>query len=440
MTWWLILSTGLVVLLSLLLLGVPIFVTFLILNIIGVLVLIGPAGFGMFANSIYTTGTFAELAAIPLFILMGELLFRSGAMDVVLDSMDRLIGRIRGRQYVLCVALSGVLGALSGAAMAVAGLLARTLYPSMTQRGYDRHLAAGAILGGASLSPIIPPSVLAIVIATLAKVSTGKMLIAGIVPGLLLALLFLVYIMIRLARDSSLAPELSEEQLDPTKRGGALKALLKVAPVGLIFFMVMGLIMLGIATPTESAAAGVVAAIVLAWHYGGLSTGMIKEALLSAVSVASLLLIIMASAGMFSQLVTFSGAVQELGRFVIRLDLAPLAMLLIMLMVPFVLFMFLDQISLLMVLIPIYQPILNVYNFDPIWFWTLVLVITTVGGMSPPFGYTLFAFKSAAPDVSLNDVFRAAWPFVGIILFGIVLLIAFPDLVLFLPELSMGFD
>jgi len=438
MTWWVTLSAGMGVLLLLLLLGVPIFVTFLALNVIGVLVLIGPSGFGMFANSIYSTGTFAELAAIPLFILMGELLFRSGAMEVVLDSMDRLIGRIRGRQYVLCVVLSGVLGALSGAAMAVAGMLARTLYPTMIQRGYDSRLSAGAILGGASLSPIIPPSVLAIVIATLAKVSTGKMLIAGIVPGILLSLLFLLYIMFRLARDPSLAPQLSDEQLDPKTRGSLLKAFFQIVPVGFIFFMVMGLIMLGIATPTESAAAGVFAAVLLAWYYGGLSFSMLKTSLLSAASMAGLLLIIMASAGMFSQLVTFSGTVQALGRFVIELDLAPLLMLLIMLLVPFVLFMFLDQISLLMVLIPIYQPILNVYEFDSIWFWTLVLVITTLGGISPPFGYTLFAFKSAAKEMSLNDVFRAAWPFVGIIICGIALLIAFPEVVLFLPELSIG--
>jgi len=200
------------------------------------------------------------------------------------------------------------------------------------------------------------------------------------------------------------------------------------------------LIMLGIATPTESAAAGVFCAVVLAWYYGGISVAMLRESLLSAASVAGMLLIIMACAGMFSQLVTFSGTVQQLGRFVIQLDLAPMAMLLIMLLVPFVLFMFLDQISLLMVLIPIYQPILGVSHFDPIWFWTLVLVITTLGGISPPFGYTLFAFKSAAPDISVNEVFRAAWPFVGIIIVGIALLIAFPNVVLYLPELSVSFD
>ena len=157
------------------------------LNVTGMLLLLGPAGFGMIANSIYTTSTLGALAAVPLFILMGELLFRSGAMEVLFDSLDRLIGRIRGRQYVLCIVLSAMIGALSGAAMAVAGMLGRSLFPTMRKRGYDLHMSAGTILGGASLDPIIPPSVLAIIIATLAEVSTGKMLIAGVIPGLLLS-------------------------------------------------------------------------------------------------------------------------------------------------------------------------------------------------------------------------------------------------------------
>ena len=184
-------------LLSLFLLGVPIFVAFLVLNVIGVLVLFGASGFGLFANSIYSTATLGALSAVPLFILMGEILFRSGAMEVLFDSLDRLIGRIRGRQYVLCILLSAILGALSGAAMAVAGLLGRSLFPTMRKRGYDTQLSAGTILAGASLDPIIPPSVLAVIIATLADVSTGKMLIAGILPGLLLTGMFLVYVLIR---------------------------------------------------------------------------------------------------------------------------------------------------------------------------------------------------------------------------------------------------
>ena len=189
-------------LLALLFLGIPVFVAFLILNVAGILVLMGPAGFGLFANSIYTTATISALATVPLFIVMGEILFRSGAMEAVFDSLDRLVGRIRGRQYVLCILLSAILGALSGAAMAVAGLLGRSLLPEMLKRGYNTRLSAGVILAGACLDPIIPPSVLAILIATLAEISTASLLIAGIIPGLLLMCLFLIYVMYRVWRES----------------------------------------------------------------------------------------------------------------------------------------------------------------------------------------------------------------------------------------------
>ena len=359
MEWWLILVLGLAMLLSLMFLGVPIFVSFLILNVAGILLLIGPSGFGMFANSIYTTATLGELAAIPLFTLMGEILFRSGAMEVLLDSLDRIVGKVRGRQYVLCVLLSAICGALSGAAMAVAGLLGRSLYPTMVKRGYDKTLAAGTILGGASLDPIIPPSVLAIIIATLAKVSTGKLLIAGILPGILLMFLFLIYISIRVWLNPSLAPESAGELRDPATRGSITMAVLRMLPVSLIFFLVVGLIMLGVATPTEAAATGVVGALVLAGAYGGLGREMIEQSIISGITVAGIMLAVMSCATMFSQLLVFSGALSELGKFILHLDLSHYAMLAVLLGVPFILFMFLDQTSVLLVLIPIYQPVIG---------------------------------------------------------------------------------
>lgn len=434
MTWWLVLSVGMVTLLTMMFLGIPIFVAFLILNVIGVLVMIGPAGFGMFANSIYTTATLAELAAVPLFILMGELLFRSGAMEVLLDSLDRLVGRIRGRQYVLCILLSAICGALAGAAMAVAGLLGRSLYPTMAARGYDKRLSAGTILGGASLDPIIPPSVLAIIIASLAKISTGKLLIAGILPGLLLTVLFLIYVWLRVRINPSLAPDVSAELRDPATRGSAWMAIARMLPVSLIFFMVVGFIMLGVATPTEAAATGVVGASILAAYYGGLNFEMLRQSIISGVTVAGIMLAIMACATMFSQLLIFSGALRALGDFVVHLDLSYVAMLALLLIVPFLLFMFLDQVSVLMVLIPIYQPIINIYEFDAIWFWTLILIVATVGGITPPFGYTLYAFKSAVPAYPLRELFRASWPFVWIIMVGLVVMAIFPEIITFLPN------
>ncbi|MSQ72245.1 MAG: TRAP transporter large permease subunit [Betaproteobacteria bacterium] len=435
MTWWVALSGGVGLLLALLLLGVPIFVAFLLLNVAGILAILGPAGFGMFANSIYATGTISALAAVPLFILMGEILFRSGAMEVLLDSMDTLVGKIRGRQYVLCILLSAILGALSGAAMAVAGLLGRSLLPTMLKRGYDKHLSAGTLLAGASLDPIIPPSVLAILIATIAQISTGKLLIAGIVPGLLLTGMFLVYVLIRVKLNPQLAPELAIDLAEGKAGGSMLMALVKMLPSALIFFLVMGLVMLGVATPTESAATGVFGALLLAKGYKKLSWGMVRESLMSSVTVASLLLLVMCCAVMFSQLLTLTGAARNLGEVVVALKLSPAMMLIIMIGVPFVLFMFLDQVALMLVLIPIYNPLLKVYGFDEIWFYTLFLVVATVGGLSPPFGYTLFALKSAAPTMPMSDIFKAAWPFVWIMMLGLLIMAVFPPLVTWLPNL-----
>lgn len=436
MTWWVALSSGIGLLLGLLFLGVPVFVAFLILNVAGILALMGPAGFGLFANSIYTTATITALATVPLFIVMGEILFRSGAMEAVFDSLDRLVGRIRGRQYVLCILLSAIIGALSGAAMAVAGLLGRSLLPEMRRRGYDTRLSAGTILAGACLDPIIPPSVLAILIATLAEISTASLLIAGIIPGLLLMCLFLIYVLYRVWRDPSLAPDAVADMADGKSKTSAAVAVLRILPCAFVFFMVMGLIMAGAATPTEAAATGVFGAIVVAVIYGKLSLRMMAEAFATAATVSALLLVIMACAVMFSQLLTFTGATRAVAELIAHLDLPAVAMLFVMMALPFLLFMVLDQLALMLVLIPIYQPLLKLFAFDPIWFWTLFLIVATLGGLTPPFGYVLFALKSAAPDLPTTEIYRASWPFVWLIALGMVILVMFPDLVTFLPNLT----
>jgi len=436
MTWWAALGAGLALLLVLLGLGVPVFVAFLLLNLAGVLALFGTAGFGLFANSIYSTATTGALTAVPLFIVMGEILFRSGAMEVLFDSLDRLVGRIRGRQYVVCILLSAVLGALSGAAMAVAGLLGRSLFPAMRKRGYDTEFSAGTMLAGASLDPIIPPSVLAVLVAITAEVSVGKMLIAGIGPGLLLTALFVAYVLLRVHFNPKLAPDLAADLAGRNTAGSALAALARMLPSLLVFFMVMGLIMLGVATPTEAAATGVLGALLLALYYRRLGWSMVRDALVAAATVAALLLIIMSSAVMFSQLLTVTGAAAAIAELVAGARPAAPLMLFAMLAVPFVLFMFLDQIAIMLVIVPIYQPILRIYAFDDIWFWTLFLIVVTVGGLTPPFGYILFALKSAAPDVPLQTIYRASWPFVRIILVGLALCALFPGVITFLPNLA----
>lgn len=435
MPWWGTLSGGVAILLGAFVTGAPIFIAFLVINITGVLIFLGEPGFGMVANSIFETTNIAALSAIPLFILMGELLFRSGTIDILFDSVDKLVGRVRGRQYVLCIVLSTIFGALSGAAMGVAAMMGRTLFPGMIARNYDARLSTGAILAGASLAPIIPPSVLVIIIGTLANVTIAGLLIAGILPGLMLAGLFLVYIFGRVRLNPELAPLGAADTRPETALREKVYAVLRVLPFAIIIFCVMGFILLGIATPSESAATGVLGALLTAAYYRRLDWKMVSESLSSAAFITSMILVIMASSKMFSQLLAFTGSTRELTQLIVTLDFPAYVMLFIMMLIPFALCMFIDQVALMLVVIPIYQPLLKTLEFDPVWFWLIMLLNVTVGGITPPFGYTMFAFKGSAPQVPLSDIFRATWPFVGIFVLGMALIAAFPPLATWLPGL-----
>ena len=433
MEWYVILIVGLTLLLATFMTGAPIFVAFLLINIAGVLIILGQPGFGLVANSIFETTNIAALSAIPLFILMGELLFRSGSIDILFDSVDKLVGKVKGRQYVLCIVLSTIFGALSGAAMGVAAMMARTLFPGMLDRGYDARMSTGAILAGASLAPIIPPSVLVIIIGTLANVSIAGLLIAGVLPGLMLATMFLIYTLTRVKMNPELANEEASQSASNVSAREKVMAVLRVSPFAIIIFCVMGFILLGVATPSESAATGVLGALATAAYYRKLNFKMFTDSLASAAFITSMILIIMASSKMFSQLLAFTGSTRELTQVVAGLDLSAYFMLFIMMLIPFILCMFIDQIALMLVVIPIYQPLIKSLEFDPIWFWLLMLLNVTVGGITPPFGYTIFAFKGATDRVTLQQVFSATWPFVLIFLAGMLVIAAFPKIATFLP-------
>jgi tripartite ATP-independent transporter DctM subunit len=421
-------------LLLFMLLGMPVFVAFMLVNLIAVFVLLGPPGFGMLASSFFETTTSGSLVTIPLFILMGEILFRSNAVDVLFRSMDELIGHIRGRQYVLSIALATIFSTLSGAAMGVAAMLGRSLLPGMIARGYDPKLSAGNILAGASLAPLVPPSVLVIIIGTLAGVSIAGLLVAGILPGLMFAGLFLLYTFIRVRLNPKLTPESETLSREVTARDKVM-AVVRMLPFSIIIISVMGFILMGIATPNEAGAMGVIGALIAAAIYRRLNYRMVVESVGSAAMISTMILIIMASSKLFSQLLAFTGGAAALTEWVAAMEFAPWIMLIILMALPFVLCMFIDQIALMLIIIPIYKPIIEILGFDPLWFWLLFLVNITVGGMTPPFGYTLFALKSAWAEGTLMQVYGAAWPFVLLFLFGMVLLAVFPVLATFLPGL-----
>jgi tripartite ATP-independent transporter DctM subunit len=430
----LIMSGALALLLVLFAAGVPVFLAFLAINTAGVAVFLGPQAFGLVANSLFATATTPSLTSIALFVLMGEILFRSGTSEVLFEAVDRFVGRLAGRQFVLAGVLATIFGALSGSNMAVSAMMAKSVFPGMEKRGYDRRLSIGMILGGASLAPVIPPSVLAIIIATLAQVSVAGLLIAGVLPGLLLALMFIAYALLRVKLNPALAPLLADgPQTAPVRSMG--REILRCLPFTLVILSVMGLILAGVATPSESAATGVIGAIVTAAIFGKLRLKMLTESLRSSVLVTAMILVIMASSTLFSQLLALSGASSQITEWVTQLEWHPVWMLLVMMGLVFVFCMFIDQVALMLVIIPIYMPLIGVLGFDPLWFWLLMLLNVTVGGITPPFGYAMFAFKGARQDVPMTDLFAAAWPFVGLFLLGMLIVGLFPGLATWLPSL-----
>lgn len=413
MEWWMTLMLTGGLLLGLFFAGVPIFLAFLLINVGGVLAFLGPNAFGMVVNSVFDTTTTATLTAIPLFVLMGEILFRSGSTGVLFDAVDSLIGKVRGRQYILAMSLATVFGALSGSNMAVAAMMGRTVYPAMKDRGYDSKLSIGVILAGASLAPIIPPSVLAIIIATLANVSVAGLLVAGILPGLMISILCLGYALGRCLLNPALAPSAHlEEGTNAPARPSAARQLLKCTPFLIIIASVMGFILTGVATPSESAATGVIGSLITASIFRRLNWALIWESLGQAAYIASMILLIMATSTMFSQLLAFSGATSNLASMVLRSDLPPSMVLLIMMIIVFVFCMFIDQVALMLVVIPIYLPVVEALQFDPMWFWLMMLLNVVIGGITPPFGYAMFAFKGVAPEVDMRVIFQASLPIV----------------------------
>ncbi len=434
MDWGTTLILSLVVLLFLFSTGMPVFIAFMLVNVFSVFLMMGTTGFGLFANSFYNTVTQDSLLAIPLFILMGEILFRSNAVEILIASVDKLVGNIKGRQYVLVTALATIFGALSGSAVAVAAMLGRSVMPIMLKRGYNPRLSVSAILGGASLAPIIPPSLLVVMIGSMVDTSIAKLLIAGVLPGMMLAAMMVGYTYYRIIKNPSFEPPSTADASVKISGKEKLMALVQTFPFMIVIFSVMGLILLGVATPNESAATGVVGALISAAIFRKLNFKMLYESVLGTCSVSAMIMIIIASSMLFGQLLSFTGATSGLVTVATEMELPRLATFFVLMLIPFILCMFIDLFAVMLVAIPIYDPLLSVYNYDPVWFWTLFLINMTLGALSPPFGYTIFALKGAMPELAMDDVYAGAWPMVALFIIAMVIMYIFPSIVTFFPS------
>lgn len=415
--------------------GMPVALAFLAANILGAWFFMGGArGVTLMLNNGFGGLTNFALVPIPLFLLMGEIFFHTGLGARMFNAIDKLLGRLPGRLSYVTVLGGTAFSTLSGSSMGATALLGSLMVPEMTKRGYKKKMSIGPILGTGGLAIIIPPSALAVLLATLARVDVGALLIAGIIPGLVLAGFYIATIFIQTKIDPDAAPPYDVETLSlRVKLGLLFKDILPMLSVMvlIVFGMVGGLI-----TPSEAAAFGALGVLILAVIFRCLTWEVMKRSVVGALRVTLMAYLIVFGSATFSQLLAFSGASSGLIRWATSFDLAPIAMLLAMFAVLLLLGMFMEQISMMLLTVPIFFPLALTLGFDPIWFALIILLALEISFTTPPFGLLLFVMKGVAPkDTTMREIYGAAIPYIGCSMLLVVLLILFPQLALWLPSL-----
>ena len=434
MIWWQFLLLFFAGLGFLMVIGLPVAIAFLLVNLAGVFYLWGGvSGFNQLILSIDSSISTFVLVPVPMFILMGAIMFHAGIAQRMIEVLDQWLGFVAGRLSVLAIGAGAVLGTLTGMAMGSVAMLGSTLTPEMEQRGYSKSMSIGPILASGGLAILIPPSTLAIILASLGGFSVAKILIGIIVPGLLLAVLCIGYIIIRAKLNPQEAPSYHVPHVPFGQR--MRDAALYLVPPVCIVFMIIGLIFYGTATPTEAAAIGTFLTFVLAILYRKLNWKVLVEGVGSATQLSVMILIILTGSAAFSQLLSFSGATTAITSLANDLPVHPLVLLVLMQLIVMFLGMFIEQTSIVLVTIPIFLPIVNHMGWDPIWFGIIMMVNLEMATITPPFGLSLFVMKGiATKDTTMGDIYRAAVPFIiiNIVLMGIM--IAWPEMVLWLPN------
>jgi tripartite ATP-independent transporter DctM subunit len=421
---------------GLMLLGVPVAIAFFATNIVAAFAFMGGAGgIAQVVNNGFGAMTFFALVPIPMFLLMGELYYHTGLASRMFNAIDQLLGNVPGRlAYVTVVGGTGF-AALSGSSMGSTALLGSLMVPEMMRRGYSKYLSLGPIMGTGGLAVIIPPSALAVLLATLGQIDVGALLIAGVVPGLVLATLYTGLIFGWTALDPSAAPGY---HVDPVPLAQKLKLVaLDILPMFLVIVLVIGVMVAGWATPTEAAGIGCVGVLALAVCYRCLSWGSFRRAVDGALRVTVMAFLIIFGSATFSQILAFTGGSSGLIRWATGFELGPLAMLLVMLGVILFLGCFMDQLSMMLLTSPIFFPLAKTLGFDPIWFGLIMLLALEIGYTTPPFGLLLFVLKGVAPPgTTMRDIYLAGTPFIACVLLLIALIIVFPPIATWLPNLS----
>jgi tripartite ATP-independent transporter DctM subunit len=416
--------------------GIPVAFAFLLLDLLGVLLFMGGTiGISQLVNNAFSSLTLFALAPVPLFLLMGELFFHTGLAVRVFDAFDKLLGRIPARLSVITVASGTLFAALSGSSLANTALMGSLMVPEMTKRGYKPSMSVGPIMGSGGLAILIPPSALAVLLGTIAQIDIGNLLIAGIGPGIVLASLYIAWIFVLNRIDPTAAPSYD---VPVVSFAAKLRALcVDVLPMSFIIFNVMGLMMLGWATPTEAAAFGAVAVVILAVLYRCMSWQALVRSVKGALRVTVMSFMIILASSTFSQILAFSGASSGMIEWALGFQLPDWVLLLIMFGILLILGCFMDQLSMLLLTVPLFFPLAKELGFDLIWFGVIVMMSLEIGYTTPPFGLLLFVMKGVAPPgTTMEQIIVAAIPYILCAMLTVALIVIFPDIPLFLTRIA----
>jgi len=416
-------------------LGLPVAFAFIAINVVGAAIWLGgDAGMVQLARNSVSSVTSFSLTPIPLFVLMGEILFHTGLAVKVIEGIERLIHQVPGRLAVVAVVAGTVFSAISGSTIATTAMLGSLMVPVMLARGYHATMATGPIMAIGAVDMLIPPSALTVLLGSLSGISISRLLVGGILPGVILSAAFVIYIMVRTSMNPALAPSAKLEE-----RYGMDKYLpffQYVVPLVSIFAVVVASITAGWATPTESAAIGAFATLVLALAYRALTLRALIDALRGTVAISGMILFIIVGATTFAQILSFSGASNGLVQAITGFGLSP--MLIVACMMLFLVFLgiFVDQVSMMLITLPIFMPIVQRLAIDQVWFGVMFLICMQLGLLLPPHGLLLMTMKGVAPpSVTMGDIFQAVIPYVALSLLVLALVFFVPGIAVWLPGL-----
>jgi tripartite ATP-independent transporter DctM subunit len=420
---------------ALLFIGMPVALTFLAVNLVGAwLYMGGEVGLVQLARSSVSSVAAFALTPIPLFVLMGEVLFHTGLAHKVIEGIDRLITRVPGRLAVVAVVAGTVFSAISGSTIATTAMLGSLMLPVMLARGYHPKLATGPIMAIGAVDMLIPPSALTVLLGSLSGISISKLLLGGIVPGLILSVAFIAWIILRVRLSPALAPQDAQAvRFTGWDRWHLLVAY--VLPTLSIFGVVVGALAAGWATPTECAALGAFATMVLAALYRRLSWQALRSALMGTAGISGMILFIILGATTFAQLLSFSGASNGLVQLITGQGWSKEMIVVGMMALLIFLGLFVDQVSMMMITLPIFMPIVSSLGIDPVWFGVMFLMCMQMGLLLPPHGLLLMTMRGVAPpEVRTSQIFQAVTPYV---LMSVLLLLAiffWPAIATWLPS------